>query len=83
MSWQDYPPPKDRPVWLFLPSYMYTTDKDGVPQGVQHVIRMAAWSDQFSGFVSAEEPGVVLYGSLWHDGGGDKPEMPYIGGQGP
>ena len=64
--------PRDRPVWLFLPSSSYKTDERGRPFDVKHEHVVAQWSDQDRAWkVRGSERHV--YPSMWWDGDVDGP----------
>lgn len=75
MSWRDLSSaPRDRRIWLFLPSASWKSDAQGRPYEVTHAAVVANWSPH--GWVNTL--GANVYPSLWSDAdvSGAAPEFP-------
>ena len=76
-DWQPYQTaPMDRPVWMFLPSSIYTTDAGGRPTDVKHEVVLGEWDAKRQIWVehNTQRP---IYPSLWNDApNGGKPPKP-------
>jgi hypothetical protein len=77
MAWKSlHDAPRDRYVWLFLPSARWKAKPDGTPYDVTHECVVAKW-DARQG-VWATEQGRHVYPSVWSDAdiGGSAPAQP-------
>lgn len=81
-TWNDYPPPHDRPIWLFLPCSRFVL-VEGRPTNISHEVVLAQWNEQAGGFRAVHDSGALLYGSKWFDyhPGDSQPEEPDLGQQ--
>ncbi len=71
--------PRDRAVWLFLPSAKWTAKPDGTVTDVEHACVVAQWDKAQSAWINRTTGGPV-YPSMWHpaDIDGAAPEMPKL-----
>jgi hypothetical protein len=81
-DWQPYQTaPLDRPVWMFLPSAIFTTDAGGrpIPDSVKHQVVLAEWDAKRQHWVEHNTQRQI-YPSLWSDApnGGKPPAAPKI-----
>ncbi|WP_339500618.1 hypothetical protein [Pseudomonas canadensis] len=78
MAWFDlHDAPRDRPVWLFLPSAKFTADAQGRPIAVEHEVVVASWNGEHCAWVTDER---YVFPSLWSDADpqGASPELPVL-----
>lgn len=77
-NWRTLPDaPRDKPIWLFLPSSQFKADDQGRPISVEHEVVVAQWSAEQSVWLSGARH---VYPSLWCDApvNGDAPEPPVL-----
>ena len=67
--------PRDREVWLFLPSASWTAKPDGTVTDVKHAIIVGRWDGHW-----INRAGNAVYPSLWNDAGldGEPPQDPEL-----
>ncbi len=81
MAWApSHDAPRDRPVWLYVPAYSWTSDASGRPTSVVNAARVAQWNEARSAWID-RETGHQVYPSLWSDAdpSGPMPDNPLIG----
>jgi hypothetical protein len=77
-NWRDlHDAPRDRPVWLFLPSSKFTADSAGRPISVEHEVLVGGWRGDQSAWLCGER---AVYPSLWCDAdvSGPAPASPLL-----
>ncbi len=69
--------PKDRPIWLFLPSSKFAADANGRPVSVEHETLVGEWNAAQSAWMVGERR---VYPSLWSDAdpAGPVPAQPVL-----
>jgi hypothetical protein len=75
-TWRDlHDAPRDKRVWLFLPSSKFEADANGRPLKVEHEVVLAQWQGDHSAWMADRR---VVYPSLWSDAdpAGVPPESP-------
>lgn len=80
MAWSDlHTAPRDRAIWLFLPSAKWESDSAGRPTKVEHLTVVGSWDAKQSAWV-ARTTGQPVYPSLWNDApvGGPQPDQPAV-----
>lgn len=76
-TWRDlHDAPRDRAVWLFLPSSKYEADASGRPVKVEHEVVLAQWQANHSAWMAGSR---TVYPSMWSDAdpAGAAPESPF------
>lgn len=64
-DWRDlHDAPRDRRVWLFLPSSKFTADANGRPISVEHEVLLGSWRGDQSAWMVDER---YVYPSMWSD----------------
>ena len=71
--------PRDRPVWLYVPTYSWKADPNGRPTEVVNAARVAKWDRLRAAWIDRETHQPV-YPSLWCDAdpNGVMPDFPMI-----
>ncbi len=74
MSWSSHQTaPRDRPIWLFLPSAKYESNAAGHPTKVEHLTVVGYWDATHSAWTD-RATGHAVYPSMWHSDPVDGPE---------
>jgi hypothetical protein len=71
--------PRDKAVWLFLPSAKFTAAANGTVTDVAHDVVVAKWSPARSAWLTRDGEREV-YPSMWNDAvvDGAAPDMPEL-----
>lgn len=80
MTWaRSHDAPRDRPVWLYVPGYSWTSDANGRPTSVVNETRLAKWDNLRSAWID-RKTGHEVYPSMWCDADveGPMPDNPVI-----